>query len=361
MTLDARGHGAGRAFRAEIERMETPDRVSIERFERFRAGKRRGQRVGAGLLAAVVAVAGIVFVARAFSGTDRNVPAAQVLPGGRILFGDWDPVTQLATWFTVRPDGSDIHDLGVRATCAVWFPDGRRILITNDEATGPGTPFRPAVVDPDGSNLRPLDATRNPDLNLGCGDVSPDGTRVALEGFGQDGHAELDGIYSVRASDGGGLVRLLKGPVSPPRYSPDGTRLSFFDTKEGVSPTGSGALFLMGADGASPVRVTPWGYAFDDHAWSPDGRWIVFQRPYGQLYLVRPDGSDLHRVPLDLPPGTGALNPSWSPDGTWIVFSLQRSDQAEIYAARPNGTGLQKVTGAPEIQGQRPDWVATTD
>ena len=96
MTLDARGHGAGRAFRAEIERMETPDRVSIERFERFRAGKRRGQRVGAGLLAAVVAVAGIVFVARAFSGTDRNVPAAQVLPGGRVLFGDRDPVTRLA-------------------------------------------------------------------------------------------------------------------------------------------------------------------------------------------------------------------------------------------------------------------------
>jgi Tol biopolymer transport system component len=110
----------------------------------------------------------------------------------------------------------------------------------------------------------------------------------------------------------------------------------------------------------SPLS-TPWGYAFDDHAWSPEGSWIVFQRPYGQLYLVRPDGSDLHRVPLDLPPNTGALNPSWSPDGTWIVFSLQRSDQAEIYMARPNGTGLRKVTGAPDVQGQHPDWEATSD
>ena len=68
--------------------------------------------------------------------------------------------------------------------------------------------------------------------------MSPDGTRIALEGFGQGGDPALDGIYSVRASDGGGLTRLLEGPVSPPRYSPDGTRLSFFDTKEGVSPTG---------------------------------------------------------------------------------------------------------------------------
>lgn len=358
MTLDARGREAGRAFRAEIERMETTgaDRALIERFERFRAGKQRRQRIGAGLLAAVAAVAAIVIVVRVFSPLGRNRPAAPKGPGGLILYGDWDAKAQQADWFTVRPDGSEIHNLHVTATCAVWFPDGSKILITNDAAVGAGTPLRPAVVDPDGSNLRPLEATRNPDLNLGCGNVSPDGTRIALEGFGQDGHPELDGIYSVRTSDGGGLIRLLEGPVSPPRYSPDGSRLSFFDTQEGVSPTGSGALFVMAADGADPVRITPWGYAFDDHEWSPDGRWIVFQRPYGQLYLVHPDGSGLHRVPLQLPPGTGALNPSWSPDGTWIVFSLQSSDKAEIYMVRPDGTGLRKVTGAPGAQEQKPDW-----
>jgi Tol biopolymer transport system component len=361
MTLDARGHGAGHAFRAEIERIQTPDRVSIERFEGFRAGKRRGQRVGVGILASVVAVAGIAFVVRAFETPEQNRPGGPGRIGGLILYGDWDANVQRADWFTVRPDGSQPSDLHVSATCAVWFPDGSKILITNDAAVGAGTPLRPAVIDPDGSNLRPLDASRNPDLNLGCGDVSPDGTRIALEGFGQNRHAELNGIYSVRVSDGGGLVRLLKGPVSPPRYSPDGTRLSYFDTKEGASPTGSGALFVMGADGRDPVRITSWGFAFDDHAWSPDGSWIAFQRPYGQLYLVRPDGSDLHRVPLDLPPGAGVLNPSWSSDGTWIVFSLQRSDRSEIYMAHPDGTGLRKVTGAPDVQAQHPDWVTPSD
>jgi Tol biopolymer transport system component len=363
MTLDARGRKAGRAFRAEIERMRTTptNRTSIERFERVLAGKERRQRIGAGVLATAVAVAGIVFVMRVFGGAERGVPAAPKVPGGIILYGDWDANTQQAHWFTVRPDGSEPSDLHFAATCAVWFPDGNRILITNDAAVGAGTPLRPAVIDPDGSNLRPLDATRNRDLNLGCGDVSPDGTQIALEGFGQGGHAELDGIYSVRASDGGGLVRLLEGPVSPPRYSPDATRLSFFDTKTGVSPTGAGAVFVMGADGTGLVRVTPWGYAFADHAWSPDGTWIVFQRPYGRLYLVRPDGSDLHEVPLNLPAGAGALNPSWSPDGTWIVFSLQRSDEAELYMARPDGTGLRKVTGPPNVQAQQPDWARRSD
>lgn len=361
MTLDARGRKAGRAFRGEIERMRTTgaDRASIERLERFRAGRHRRQRVGTGLLAAALGVAAIVVVVRAFDVAEQNAPAVPGRMVGLILYGDWDANLQRADWFTVRPDGSQPSDLHVSATCAVWFPDGTKILIANDEAVVAGAPLRPAVIAPDGSNLRPLDATRNPDLNLGCGEVSPDGTRIALEGFGQEGHDELDGIYSVRTSDGGGLARLLKGPVTPPRYSPDGTRLSFFDTKEGVSPTGSGALFVMGADGTGQVRITPWGYAFPDHAWSPDGRWIVFQRPYGQTYLVRPDGSDLHRVPLSLPSGTGASNPSWSPDGTWIVFSLQQPDHAAIFMARPDGTGLREVTGAPDVQAQHPDWMAS--
>ena len=259
----------------------------------------------------------------------------------------------------MSPDGSGARDLNLSATCAQWFPDGSRILVTNDAAVAPGSPLRPATIEPDGTGLQPLDATGNPALHLGCGDVSPDGRRIALEGFGQDGHSKLDGIYSVRASDGGDLVRLVRGPVSPPRYSPDGTRLSFFDTKEGISPTGSGALFVLPSDGrADPVRITPWGSTFGDHAWSPDGSWIVFQRPYGQLYLVRPDGSDLHPVPVELPSGSGALNPSWSPDGAWIVFSLQSSDAADISMVRVEGTGLRDVVTAPGAQLQHPDWAA---
>jgi WD40 repeat protein len=355
MRLEDRGRRAADGIHRAVGGTILPADDALERFQRFRARKQRNQRIGAGLLAAAVTVTTIVFLGQAFSRFERKQPAAPSGPGGLILYGNWDAKVQQADWFTVRPDGSEMRDLHVTATCAVWFPDGSKILITNDAAVGAG-PLRPAVVDPDGSNLRPLGATRNPDLNLGCGDVSPDGTRVALEGFGEDGHPELDGIYSVRASDGGGLIRILGGPVSPPRYSPDGTRLTFFDTKEGVSPSGSGALFVMRADGTDPVRITPWGYAFPDHAWSPDGSWIVFQRPYGQLYLVHPDGSALHRVPLQLPPGTGALNPSWSPEGRRIVFSLQRSDKAEIYMVRLDGTGLRKVTGAAGAQEQQPDW-----
>jgi Tol biopolymer transport system component len=355
MRLEDRGRRAADGIHRAVGDGNLPAHDALERFERFRARKQRSQRIGAGLLAAVIALVTMVSLGLVFSRVEPRQPAGPSEPGGLILYGHWDAKVQQADWFTVHPDGSERRDLHVTATCAVWFPDGSKILITNDAGLGAG-PLRPAVVDPDGSDLRPLGATGNPNLNLGCGDVSPDGTRIALEGFGDDGHPELNGIYSVRASDGGGLIRVLGGPVSPPRYSPDGTRLSFFDTKEGVSPSGSGSLFVMRVDGTDLVRITPWGYALGDHAWSPDGTWIVFQRPYGQLYLVHPDGSALHRVPLKLPSGTGALNPSWSPDGGWIVFSLQRSDKAEIYRVRPDGTELRKVTGAPNAQEQHPDW-----
>ena len=359
MTLDSRGRRAGDDFRREVDHLGSsqPDRGSFARFERIRVRKHRNRRIGAGLVAAAVTVAAVVFLGKVFAPVGRGEPAARPVPGGLILYANAGS-EGLADWFTVRPDGTATRDLGIEATCAVWFPDGSKILITDDEAARAGAPLRPAVVEDDGSGRRRLDATGNRDLNLGCGDISPDGTRIALEGFGQDGHPELDGIYSVRASDGGGLIRLLLGPVAPPWYSPDGTRLSFFDTKGGVSPTGSGALFVMGADGSDPVRITPWGYAFDDHAWSPDGRWIAFQRPYGRLYLVRPDGSRLHQVPLELEAGEGALEPSWSPDGGWIVFSLQRSDRGQIFMVRPDGTGLRKVTGPPGVQAERPDWGA---
>jgi Tol biopolymer transport system component len=113
---------------------------------------------------------------------------------------------------------------------------------------------------------------------------------------------------------------------------------------------------VMGSDGTDPVRITPWGFAFGDHAWSPDGRWIVFQRPFGQLYLVRPDGSGLHRIPLELPPGAGALNPSWSPDGAWIAFSLQRDASAQIALVRQDGTGLRTVPTTVRGQQQHPSW-----
>jgi Tol biopolymer transport system component len=50
-------------------------------------------------------------------------------------------------------------------------------------------------------------------------------------------------------------------------------------------------------------------------AWSPDGRWIAYQTDTGsrwELWIVRPDGSDAHRVS---PAGADGVWAAWTPTG----------------------------------------------
>jgi Tol biopolymer transport system component len=74
--------------------------------------------------------------------------------------------------------------------------------------------------------------------------------------------------------------------------------------------------------------------------------------------MVHPDGTERHDVPLTLPPGSGAQNPSWSPDGAWIVFSFTHDGVANIYMVRPDGTSLTRVTTAGGVDEQHPVWMS---
>jgi TolB protein len=352
--LDDRARIAAEGIRRAVE---TPD--TADPFYRYERGKRRNQRIGAGLLAAALAIAGTYVVGRAFEHPRKPVPAGPARPSGLILYGHYVAGRGQLHVFTVRADGSGERDLSIVTSCAQWLPDGSKILISNDAAfKAEGAPLRPATIHPDGSGLRRLDGASNRNLNLGCGDASPDGARLVLEGFNEN-EPGLNGIYVVRASDGGGLVRLTHNPYntgdSYPQYSPDGTRVVFMRTKPGVNPDGAGAVFVVNADGTGLRRITPWGAAFLGQSWSPDGRWILFQRPYGRLYVVHPDGTRLHEIPVRLPVGSGAISPAWSPDGEWIVFSLERNAQADIYVVRADGSGLRRVTDAPGVE-TYPDW-----
>jgi Tol biopolymer transport system component len=311
------------------------------------------------LVAAAITIVAIVLLASVLRDRSASVPANPVAMG-TVLYGRWNPKAEQAPWFTSNIDGSDVRDLGVTATCARWVPEGTDILITNDEAFSPDHPLRPAIVRSDGSDKRPLEATRDLSFNLGCGDVSPDRRSIVVEGFTADG--SQNGIYLVRASDGGGLRVVSESApgesIGYPIFSPDGTRIAFFRTKAGVSPQGAGALFTVDDDGTNLRRITPWGGAFMDQSWSPDGQWIIYQRPYGVLTMVHPDGSDPHDVSLTLPPGSGAQNPSWSPDGAWIAFSLAHDGTANIYIVRPDGTSLRRITTAADVDEQHPVWTS---
>jgi TolB protein len=347
VTMDDQGRRAADRLRRAVNSAGVD---WLERFEQHRSRRRRNQRIGVGLLVAIITVPALALAMRAFR--EQATPVAPPRPsGGMILFGVWDPQTSLGHWYAIASDGSGLRDLHVTATCAQWWPDGSKLWITNDSSN----PLRPATTALDGSPIRLLDAARDPRLNLGCGDVSPDGTRMVLEGFNeqQPWGKGVDGLYSVRASNGGDLIRLTHGGDADPEYSPDGSQVVFFRSR--APNNNAGALFVVDADGTGLRRITPWGDAILGQAWSPDGAWIAFVKPSGELSLVLPDGTDRHAVPVSLPPATSAAQPSWSPDGSWIAFGLRKGDDADIYVVRPDGTDLQLVAGGPGQQ-VNPRW-----
>jgi Tol biopolymer transport system component len=274
---------------------------------------------------------------------------------GRIAYGQWDQTIEAYKLFTVKPDGTGVLDLQVDTDVLAWSPDGSKLLIT-DLVSGPGR-LRPATINPDGSGLKRLDGTPDPLLDLGCHAWSPDGARIACQGFNDD-HPELAGLYTLRASDGGDLVRVTSDLDLPGDYSPDGTQIVFI-RQDPNAPPEVGALFVVNTDGSGLRRITPKRFAlFTGGSWSPDGQWILFAHD-GSLFKVHPDATGLQRIPLAHGPGRSSAGaPGWSPDGTRIVFAMARTangSQVDIFTARADGTDLVQVTDTPDTDNQ-PDW-----
>jgi WD40-like Beta Propeller Repeat len=304
------------------------------------------------ILAATFAVALTAYSSPATAASNSS-PTSHAADGagsvnGRIAYGQWDPEIEAYNLFTVEPDGTDMLDLGVNTDVLAWSPGGTKILIT-DLTTGQGN-LRPATINPDGSGFTRLDGTPDPLLDLGCGAWSPDGARIACEGFNDD-HPEVDGLYTLRASDGGDLVRVA-GRGIPYDYSPDGSQIVFGR---------DGALFVVNTDGSGLRRITPERFVTSDlpgGSWSPDGRWILVEHR-GYLFEVHPDGTALRQIPLDDGPGRSfAFSPGWSPDGTRIVFSMAwkaTGYQVDIFTARADGIDLVQVTNTPE-RDNASDW-----
>jgi Tol biopolymer transport system component len=320
------------------------------------------RRIIASLAASVVIAAGLVAVA-APAGASGRV-------NGQIVFGKEDAPDGDTHVFTINPDGTHERRMyrGI-AGCSTWSPDGTKVLLGC--VFDAGDLVRPAIVDPEGHHFTLLN-NPDPTLNLFCYPWSPDGLRLACEGS-DDTDPARDGIYTVRAADGGDLRRLTTNPYGtffccpvrnsdgfPGSYSPDGSQLLFTRYNQ----QGQSALFIVNVDGTGTRQVTPWGLGGTNGNWSPTGDWIVFNpndssRAQGQLFLVHPDGSGRHSIDIDTN-GLGyyAKEPSWSPGGTRIVFVMYGGSVEgwpDVYTVAPDGSHLSRVTRSPVTE-NIPSW-----
>jgi Tol biopolymer transport system component len=289
--------------------------------------------------------------------TIAALPAAATPRGtnGKIVVNVDNAVTGQEQVYTVDPNGTDMQFLANDAEAGQWSPDGTKIALFGgylDFDTG-------AVTDLSLSTLYP-------DLFLGCGVWSPDGARLACEGLSFEVDPTLNGIYTVRSSDGGDLQRVTSAPFGddcPADYSPNGTRLL----------VSNGALSVVQTNGNGLHQITPAGMAVDfcSGSWSPQGNEIVFSAHVpdtdrSTIRVVHSDGSGLQRIPVpgcggprSDPASIGCQKPVWSPDGRKIMFErhfLVPNDHFDLYTVNADGSGLFQVTNTPDLDEGGGDW-----
>ncbi len=264
------------------------------------------------------------------------------LPGGRLVYAQF--IGEVGSLFTSNLEGTDITPLLPTGTGELprWSPDGRHISVVADNGDGP---LFVALIDPDGSNYVQFDSP-DPTLNLGCFAWSPEGSRLACEGW-DDTDLSRNGIYTVRSSDGGDLARVTTSPDGahdiPTDYSPDGQQIVF--TRQGLPDEADTTLMVVNVDGSGARALSD--RRLGQGRWSPDGKTILTDAGE-KLLLVPIDGGEIRTIEIvsDGGPKT-AFFASWSPDGEWIVFSGRASKSVDLYIVRVDGTHLHQVTDTP--------------
>jgi Tol biopolymer transport system component len=234
-----------------------------------------------------------------------------------------------------------IAALGATAT-----PPGQNGLIVYAQELRPEH-YQLFTIRPDGSGTKQIThlfSARNPDW-------SPNGKTIVAEVESKNGA----GITLL--SPTGSVVRYLtpKGYQGQPSFSPNGKWIVY---ERDIAP-GNNGVWLMRSNGTDLRRVTrnPFGAGEcgcdTDPNFSPNGKWISFVRikkdhEQQALFAVRPNGTGLHRItPYSW---EVAVKHDWSPDGKLIVLTtnadfVRPNESANLVTIRPDGSGMKNLTG----------------
>jgi Tol biopolymer transport system component/DNA-binding winged helix-turn-helix (wHTH) protein len=138
-----------------------------------------------------------------------------------------------------------------------------------------------------------------------------------------------------------------------PSFSPDGTQVAFSWNGEKQD---NFDIYVKTVGSDQPRRLTFDPDVDDFPAWSPDGRYIAFQRgrPQGviqEIYVVPPTGGPEKRLLPPRPHAQWWVNPhSWSADGKYLAFARDRiaGEPAGIFLIPAEGGPARRLTTAEE-------------
>ncbi len=166
--------------------------------------------------------------------------------------------------------------------------------------------------------------------------ISPDRKYVAFTGS-VNGRRQI----FVRLLAGGPPILVTKDAVDhrSPRWSPDGDSLVYFSPAHSEQPQGE--IWSIPALGGSPRHVVD---SIADADIDANGRLACFQLNAGGIQLVTSslDGTDVQVIARFS--GDYHLHPRWSPDSRWIAFQKGDGLRYDIFVVPGTGGEPRKLT-----------------
>jgi eukaryotic-like serine/threonine-protein kinase len=174
-----------------------------------------------------------------------------------------------------------------------------------------------------------------------------------------------DGKYLYFASDRGGSMNLWRVPIDEvsgkklgdpeaittpatflahPAVSGDGRQIAYSSVLQTQNIQRLSLDPATSSVKGEPVWLTSGSRLWSSPDPSQDGQWVVFysrDKPEGDLYIVRADGTGLRQLTSD--PAQDRV-PRWSPDGKWIACFSNRSGRIQVWKIRADGSEMQQVT-----------------
>jgi DNA-binding winged helix-turn-helix (wHTH) protein/Tol biopolymer transport system component len=205
--------------------------------------------------------------------------------------------------------------------------DGSRVYFTEE------LPHSIAQVSVSGGVVEPVPVSLTEPW---AGNVSPDGSTMLVISQ-SEGMGPADSLWSFRLV-GRSLRRLATNAIDS-AWSPDGSRLAY--------GTATGDIYVIRSDGTDEHKLASPGGYIGSLAWSPDGSKLRFSKD-GVLWDVSSDGSTLRQVLPGWSNSPSQLSGQWAQDGRYYFVSdgqIWVLDQRPRFGRIPAATPIQLTSG----------------